>query len=286
MKNTTKDECINDALNYKSRSEFNKNSPKLYRCSLKNDWIDEVCSHMKPIGDLYKRCIYVYEFSDNCAYIGLTFNIDKRHKEHLKRGTVCDHLKNNNYILKQLTEYIGVEIAKLKESEYVKEYKKNGWNILNKAKTGSVGAILLWTKEKCQIESLKYSYRFDFQKGSRSAYLSASLNGWLDEICSHMKNKKYIWTEKENCKKEALKYKTRVDFRRKSSSAYDSSLKNKWLDEICSHMESKWKRNYWTYDECKKEALKYSNRNSFSIHSPYVCKLSRKMGWLDKFFPK
>ncbi len=103
----------------------------------------------------------------------------------------------NKYKLIQLTDYIEEELAIKKENEYVKKYKNDGWEILNKIKTGSVGGLYngkhttYWTKERCKDESIKYKSRYSFQKNSGSAYSSAFKNGWLDEICSHIVNRKY-----------------------------------------------------------------------------------------------
>ncbi|MCK9416704.1 hypothetical protein M0Q97_08625 [Candidatus Dojkabacteria bacterium] len=47
-----------------------------------------------------------------------------------------------------------------------------------------------WTKEKCQDEALKYNNKTDFRKNSRIIYDYSYRKGWLNEICSHMKNKK------------------------------------------------------------------------------------------------
>jgi hypothetical protein len=46
------------------------------------------------------------------------------------------------------------------------------------------------------------------------------------------------------------------------------------------------KRNFWTYESCKMESLKYKTRGDFSIKSAYAYKLSRLNKWLDEFFPK
>jgi hypothetical protein len=93
-------------------------------------------------------------------------------------------------------------------------------------------------KENCLTEALKYDNRSDFNKGSFSAYNGATKNGWLEEICSHMKvfsKPANFWT-KENCLKESLKYKSRGEFAKNSISAYTISRKNKWLNYICEHM--------------------------------------------------
>ncbi len=47
--------------------------------------------------------------------------------------------------------------------------------------------IRKWTKEKCEEEALKYKYRSDFSNKSNGAYYSSRINGWLDDVCSHMK---------------------------------------------------------------------------------------------------
>jgi len=43
------------------------------------------------------------------------------------------------------------------------------------------------TKENLLEEALKYATRTTFQKGSKWAYEKARIQGWLDEICQHMK---------------------------------------------------------------------------------------------------
>jgi len=277
----TKENCKIEALKYKTRRDLRFGNRGVYNKLINNKWLNEVCEHMGPVGDLYKRCVYVYKFSDNSVYVGLTYDINIRHNEHIKRGPIYEHINKMKIQPKliQLTDYIDVNDAKIKEEEYVNEYKKSGWNVLNKVKTGSVGSVLIWVKEKCQKESLKYNTKFEFQMGSSGAYNSSLKNKWLDDICDHMIKKKEMWISKKKCQKESLKYKTKIDFRKKSSGAYSSSLKNKWLNDICDHMESNWKRNFWNYNECKKESLKYSSRNEFS-------NTSRKNGWLNEFFPK
>lgn len=98
-----------------------------------------------------------------------------------------------------------------------------------------------WDFEKCRAEALKYDTRTVFSLKSRSAYGSADLNGWLDQICSHMvelqKPDRY-WTF-ERCHAEALRYKTRNAFKLGSHNAYSASRRNKWYTQICKHMPEK-----------------------------------------------
>jgi hypothetical protein len=46
-----------------------------------------------------------------------------------------------------------------------------------------------WSKEMCLEEANLYHYRSEFMRGSGSAYNAALKNGWLDEVCAHMKTK-------------------------------------------------------------------------------------------------
>lgn len=284
----TKERCKLEALRYNSKKDFKKNNSGAFSAAYKyHKCLDEICSHMKKIGNEHKRCIYAYEFSDKSVYVGLTYNIDVRNQKHLKRGTVYNYIqKNPEYILKQLTDYLMLDDAIKMENNYVMEYSKNNWNILNKVKTGGLGNCKKkWTKENCKIEALKYEHRNEFCKNNSGAYRASLKNGWLDEICEHMINRTN-WS-KNNCEIEALKYKSRFEFSKKCKPAYMSALNNNWLNEICKHMgDKKILRDYWTHEKCKEESKKYNSRGEFSIKSSYSYKISRINNWLDEFFPK
>lgn len=115
-----------------------------------------------------KRCIYSYEFDDNCVYVGLTSNYKNRQYKHKKEScsSVFQHNKIcSGYTFKLLTEYIDVEDAKIKEGEYVEKYRNDNWTILNKTGTGSIGGnIVIWTYEKCKETALKYNTRCNLKK--------------------------------------------------------------------------------------------------------------------------
>lgn len=136
--------CRKEALKYKTKTEFIKNSQHVYNISLKRGWLNEICKHMQPIGDRYNKCIYSYEFSDNHVYVGLTRNIDVRQKSRDKdfNDAVTKHIRETNLIpiRKQLTEYIPVENAIVLEGEYLSKYVNDGWIALNRAKTGGIGS--------------------------------------------------------------------------------------------------------------------------------------------------
>lgn len=186
----TKEKCFEEALKYESRSEFKKKSGGAYNFLNKNKLLDEACSHMIVIGNKFKRLIYVYKFSDNHVYVGLTFNIKKRDYRHMTnfKSAVYKHIKKTG--LKPsltYTDFMDVDKATVLEGETIEKYKKKGFNILNKSKAGAVGGgTLKWNKKMCLKEALKCKSRTDFYRMNNSAYNSARRNGWMNEICKHM----------------------------------------------------------------------------------------------------
>ena len=139
-----------------------------------------------------------------------------------------------------------------------------------------------YTKEICQEIALKYKFKQDFMNNDNSAYNYAWGNNILNIVCSHMTHKNCKEYSKLECKTEANKYMKRADFQKNSRKYYEYSRKNKWLDEICSHMIEYQKcKNYWSFEKCKEEALKYDNRSDFKFNSKSAYSISHKNKWID-----
>lgn len=194
------EKCKIEALKHTSRTQFQKKSKGAYRFAHLNDFLDNICSHMIKIGNRERRCVYVFEFNDNCAYIGLTYNLIVREIDHNRKGPVYLHLKNTiyKYKLLQLTDYIKKEDAQKIEEEAILKYENDGWMLLNSQYKSTLGGnIIYWTYEKCKEEALKYKYRNEFRKINAGAYNSAWKNKWLDDICVNMKidKSKRKWTD-------------------------------------------------------------------------------------------
>lgn len=43
----TKEKCHKEALKYNTRGEFNEKSKGAYLFAYRNNWLDDICSHMK-----------------------------------------------------------------------------------------------------------------------------------------------------------------------------------------------------------------------------------------------
>jgi predicted GIY-YIG superfamily endonuclease len=200
-----------------------KHSSGAYESIIRNNWQKELFKHMTPLGHLYKRSIYAFEFSDNFVYVGLSKNIQERKEDHLKRNKeIKSKVKIGKYIFKQLTDYLPNDQAIKKENYFLNKYKKEGWILLNKIKGGSLcGFLKKWDREKCLIEAEKYKNRnySDFIRKSNGAYEYAHRNNLLDEIKQIIKLKSRKWTDIQIIK-EAQRYNSKKEFRENSPSAY------------------------------------------------------------------
>lgn len=236
--------CAKEALKYKTKIEFKKNSPSAYVISNRNNWMNLISQHMQPVGNKYYRCIYAYEFSDNHVYVGLTYNLNERQKnrDSHKNDAVTRYINKIGIIpiRKQLTEFVSVEVAKFLEGEFVKKYEENGWIILNSKQTGGIGGkTIYWTKENCLLAANNCKTRTEFHKKYRGAYSSSLKHKWLDEIYhTIIKSKrggKFIHTI-ESCQDKAILCKTKAEFKKKYKKEFDAAYKHKWLNIICKHM--------------------------------------------------
>ena len=166
--------CKKEALKYKTRSEFSKAKGCAYRYALLNGFIDDICGHMITVGNFKKRCVYAYEFENNFVYVGLTHDMNERWSRRIndKKDSVTIFIKKTKLKPKviKLTDYIDKDNASKLEGDYLNEYIKNGWNVLNKVKTGSLGGsvITVWTKDECKKEALKYKNLLHFRKNNNT----------------------------------------------------------------------------------------------------------------------
>ncbi len=215
-KHRTYEEVKKAAGLYNTRMEFKDKDINNYCFAVSHGWLDDVCSHMVTVGDKYKRCVYVYEFSDNFCYIGLTYNINTRHAQHISGkhfSKVYEHSVKYNIKIpkpKKLTEYIDKDDAAILEGKYLKEYQDNGWKIINVAKTGGLGgnkhkyANAEITKEFCKTIAKKYNSPTEFIRNNQTLYSIVNKNGWKEfvyevfdfEKIRNEKNKKISFSNK------------------------------------------------------------------------------------------
>lgn len=227
-----------EAKKYKHRSDFASNSGGAYSAALSLGVIDEVCSHMKILYNGYLHCIYSIQ-NNKDIYIGVTSQrFKERVSQHLKpknSTNAKEIVKLPNTKFTQLTDYIYTpdEIKKGVEKNYVIKYQKLGFNVLNSSSSlGNIGySRRKWTDEKLQEEAKKYTGRFDFQKGSPSAYQQARVRGKLEEICQHMPTKHEYWTKGRILYIASL-FNSMEEIRRKKSYLHKIIYKNNLQKEV------------------------------------------------------
>lgn len=138
----TEEYCKDIIKKYSTLKEFRLNEKKVYAYIIRHKW-NFLLKDLLPSETSYNRIIYAYEFPElNFAYIGLTWNIERRHNEHLKKGTLYDFCMKNNLTLSEpiiKEKNIPYYKAGNYENHYIQLYKADGWKLLNKIKAGSLG---------------------------------------------------------------------------------------------------------------------------------------------------
>lgn len=286
------EECAEEAKKYTTKTEFIKKAPLHYSHAIRKGFLNKICNHMEKQGSPLKRAVYVFEFADNYAYVGLTSNLDRREKEHLTNhsSAVFRHIQESkcSYMFKCLTDYLSKEEAAEIEIDTIIEYAKNGWCILNKKSGGDLGSkIRKYTKQYCKEITSQYNDKRIFQNLNPYFYRYISKRGWLDELCSHMVNQKKkngYWT-KAKCKEAADKFSKRIDFQKGNPAAHSAAFKNGWLDEFCSHMSyNEFEPTKWTKQICAELAKQYKTRGKFKANNSSAYKIALKHKWLDEIF--
>ena len=234
-----KTKCKREAQKYMSKKEFSKKCSGAYQFASRHGFLDDICKHMKLLGNYNRRKIYAFEFADNTAYVGLSYNPEERKKQHLrnKESAVFIHLSmtQSPYVFKVLSSnWLNKDDAAAEEKAVILQYKNSGWTLLNRAKGGSLGCAseLKYKKEQIIAVAQKYDKRWDFQKEEKGMYLFALKHGWLDEVCSHMKKKVSPDYSEDGMATIVKDYPTMAMLHKGNEYAYRIIKKNNWDEKF------------------------------------------------------
>ena len=186
--------CYEEAKKYKTITEFRNGCRHCFEICRDNGWLEDFYWLSTEIYDENSLIdyIYVYRFEElNSIYVGRTVNPKRRHREHQKYKTDTTLL----FCKKHGLEFPQMEIIEdgltikqglEREDYYVQKFKNEGWNVLNKMKTGivsgSAGNLTRhWTYETCYEEAKKYKTRKEFGDNASQACYVARVNGWIDD---------------------------------------------------------------------------------------------------------
>ena len=297
----TKDACFEEAKKYKSRGEFATGNGSAYRNARRFGWIDNYTWLKDERLDLNKDkidCVYAYEFPDfNAVYVGRTLIKRKkdRDREHLyvrNDAVVKFAIKHKvevpspKYLEDKLTIQEGVE----KECWWVDKYKEMGWNVLNRAKGGSIGGLgkgkTRYTYDICYEVAKGCSYRSELKYKYPQAYRIAFKNGWINDyiwfkdgvIVRADKRRKYDY---QTCYEEAKKYNTITEFENGNKGACRAARANGWMKDY-TWFTLLWQEK-WNKKTCYEEAKKYMTLDDFVSKSGSCYATACKYKWIDDY---
>jgi hypothetical protein len=142
-------------------------------------------------------------------------------------------------------------------------------------------------KDICRTEALKYNNKAEFRLKSCMYYKYSSKNGWLAEICSHMKTevrpvhpRKSKWTL-ELIKEKALNCRNISELEKKHSGAYKVAKKNGYMNQLC-FSEKQIKVSKWTLELIKETALKCRNISDLQKKYSGAYKVVKKLGYVNQ----
>jgi hypothetical protein len=185
--------CREEALKYKSSSEFEAKSSSAYAAALRNGWLKEYSWFAVLKNDWDK---------DSC------YNEAKKFKSRGEFAAGCKGAYKKALETGWIEDYTWLRSRQSKPAGYWDNY------------------------EHCYEEAKKYKNRRAFLKGCSGAYTKALKNGWLADYSwfKEMKKPNGYWNQK-TCFEEAKKYSSKKEFKQHANGAYQFAYKEGWLDD-------------------------------------------------------
>lgn len=272
------EDCFAEAQKYENLRQFRKHSWEAYSTALfYGGWLDKIKRRVFSKG---KSAVDKESSPEESKTSRAVFPQPSSRKKRSRDDVTLE------WCLEVAKHYKNYESFRKNRVALFELCEEKGWtNELQMVFPSQPPADAWNSKEACHQEALKYSQRKEFRLNSPLAYTAAVCHRWLDEVCSHMESSDYRkYDSFEKCQQEALCYSRRIDFIRNSKFASLTALKYGWMDEICEHMQrTKRDFDFWEDKEnCRAEALKYSNREEFLSKHRTAYLTSTRYGWLDE----
>ena len=233
-----------------------------------------------------KRALYVFEFPDNSAYIGLTHNYDRRYNQHMRDSVrIIKKTDEIGHEFIMYNDWMAPAKAAKEEVKLIQQYKDDGWKVLNRTRGGELGSnIIKWTEE----EILKYAksckdYR-EFTLKLPSVWNSAKRQGLIDKVSKILdKARNGGYWDKEKALEEARRHKTKSSFHAKSGGAWSYAKKNGFLEECQDHMVEPDRTRKWTHDKIMTELVKYKSISEMRSHQQGLYSILHRMENGDQY---
>lgn len=289
----TQAKCKKSAQNYSNVTEWKFADAAAYIAAKRYDWLEEVTKHFTPLGNQYRRLVYVCRVRGTLfVYVGLTLNFKKRKLTHLNSDRFINLAKEygeRSIKFFKMTGLIPSDTAALIEKELIRKYETRNFCLLNKKIGGGLGASAQkWTYEAVEEDASNYDYVGEWSLKSHAAYTAALEKNWIDqlvedEVISRKINKKGFLT-KNKIIETAKSSKSRKEWRTNHSWAYvkAAELGLHYDPEVVSHFESSYKYKGQD-DRIKYEVEKYSTLKEFREGSSALYTHLKKTGRLSDF---
>lgn len=250
----TKERCAEEALNFETLKDFQKNSGSAYQAAHRNKWLEEICSHMeRAVGRVRKPKNFWTKA--RCS------------EEALKFKTLKDFREGSNgaYNAAYRNKWLDEICSHMEPSIHPKGY---------------------WTKPRVIELAQQCKSRDDFRKKGLGAIAAARKAGWLDEINEMVFGVKRGFTKKV-CHAAAQKYTSLADFRKHSPNKYRRAKRKDWLSDICQHMQDSWslKLSDPSHDQVVKIASTYETKMDFMRGSTHEYWYAYQNNLLTELFP-
>lgn len=276
-----KETCEQEARKYEYIFDFRVKSGGACNVAQRNGWLKEYTwlKQLPPKTADYNKdtkYIYAYEFVKyKAVYVGLTNSMIKRDNQHRNSlySSVNKFSRDNNCIIpkpKQLEKGVSIQESGKREKYWVDFYKKHGWSLLNRAKTGeresAVGIYypLKWNKKNIREKAKECNYDIKkFQKlyiGAYDAILSR-YRGLLNELFPHRAKHTHHTVEEALLVVNKGHFKNRMHLHHECAWAYRVLYKNRLLDDVFG------KPKEYTKDEALKEADNYRSIEQIRVNN-------------------
>jgi len=271
-KKWNKETCLEEARKYKYIHDYSIKSSGAYNVALRNGWLKEYTwlerlPAKEPDHTEGSRLIYAYEFKqENYVYVGLTNSMMRRdwsHRHGKSGSSVYKFAKSKDIDVpspKILERDIPTMESGEREEYWVNHYKAEGWNLLNKAKTGnrssSLGSLaeLKWNKKRIIAAVKECDYDLTrFMKEYWTAYYAMLFRYryLLDQLFPNRSIHTHHSVEEALLVAKSEEFENRTALRKKYLWAYRILDNAKLLDEVfCSPHK-------YTKEEALEESRKY-----------------------------
>lgn len=264
---------------YETKRDFRKDNEGAYTAALQSPHWRDLTSHMRTLGNVKKRLVYVYEFPEfRSVYVGLTGDEKRRKHQHKTEedSALYRYMQKHPgvepiYKLKSLG-YIDAQEASKMETKVEDHYREQGWQLLNIAKTGGLGGRMpIYSDDFVRDIAKNYTILKDFWKDHKKMLSTIIKHNkpLYDEVTSHMQKnvgRNAVKYTLEDIMDIASNYDNISEFRKDHPNLYYVIVKRGIIQQVTNHMSRKVVRNY-TDDQLKAIASKFKTVKDFRANN-------------------